>query len=74
VNPPRNRKGGSGNPPSKGRRTSALSRPRLPRAGSRLDETEKEQFACGGEIEYFVVILEARKKIMFSVMQKKPEN
>jgi len=27
VNPPRNRKGGSGNPPPKRKRTSALSRP-----------------------------------------------
>jgi hypothetical protein len=27
VNPPRNRKGGSGNPPPKGRRAPALSRP-----------------------------------------------
>jgi len=29
VNPPHNRKGGSGNPPSKGRRAPALSRPLL---------------------------------------------
>ena len=37
VNPPRNRKGGSGNPPPKGKRAPALSRP--PIADPQLLET-----------------------------------